>query len=96
MKSIIFLLLLFPSIAIASPFLVCDVDENATHYILSFNGGEPIEVIAPLKYDVSQLPVGSHTVEVKAKNELWGIVSDASPFSFIKPRLVAPVIQLVK
>ena len=70
------------SFAYASPFLVCDPDEKTTSYIVIMDGGGPVEVHAPLHFDLGGIADGSHIVEVQGKN-LWG-VSVPSPLEFTK------------
>lgn len=76
------IMLMFAGTALASPFLVCDCQDNVEQYVLIFDGGTPITVDAVatdctgaqkrLSFDVAQLALadGQHTVESAAKN-MW-------------------------
>ena len=81
-KLIVLFILVMASVVSASPFLVCDVDEAATSYIVVMDSGDEIETPAPLHYDLVEITSGTHVVEVRAKN-IWG-VSSPSPFEFTK------------
>jgi len=72
----------------ASPFLVCDVDENTTSYLVTLNSGNEIETPAPLHYDLVGINEGDHVISVKAKN-VWGM-SNAVPFEFRKASPQSP------
>lgn len=82
--------LLFVSLAIAAPFLVCDPQTKATSYMISLDGSEPQEVPAQdmgdnttrVHYDLADLLDGNHTGTVAAKN-MWG-ESGPVPFGFNK------------
>jgi len=85
MKRLILVLaiILMASSAWASPFLVCDCQDNVEQYVLIFDEGTPIMVDAVatdctgaqkrLSFDVAPLALadGQHTVEGAAKN-IWG------------------------
>lgn len=75
----------------ASPFLVCDPQPDATHYVVVFDGVEetiPYNTDYPgglvILKDLTGIADGPHNVEVWAKN-IWGL-SDPVPFSFSKER----------
>ena len=96
MKKLIIILaiVLMASAAWASPFLVCDCQDNVEQYVLIFDGGTPIMVDSVdtnctgaqkrLSFDVAPLALadGQHTVEGAAKN-IWG-VSTYVPLDFNK------------
>ena len=90
------LLLLVPSLTLASPFLVCDPQTNVTHYVVTIDG-DTTEVLAfdlgdgtvMLRYDLAGVSSGTHNMEIKAKN-VWG-ESVAVPFDFVKALPVVPV-----
>jgi hypothetical protein len=83
-----------PVVAFANPFLVCDPDPDATSYLVKLDGLAEVETPAPLKFDLAGVSVGNHRVEVKAKNNLWGATSEASPFEFSRPSLSVTNIRL--
>ena len=70
------------SVAWSAPFLVCDVDENTTSYLVVMNDGAVVETPAPLHLDLATIPNGNYAVTVRAKN-FWG-VSPSVPFEFTK------------
>lgn len=90
------LLMAFSAIVESAPFLVCDpypvTIQQPTSFILTFDGGAPVEVPAvsntdgsvQIKYDLSSIAIGGHTVVAQAKN-LWGVSAASSPFVFTKP-----------
>lgn len=73
-----------------SPFLICDPQTNVTHYVITWLGGETKVVEAydlgdgtvMLRHDLAGVAQGTHSIEVKARNQ-WGD-SDAVPFDFTK------------
>ena len=92
----LFLVLIsFPCLAIANPFLVCDPQTNVTHYVITGD----INVTVPatdlgdgtfrLKLDLAGISGGTYDLEVKAKN-IWG-ESVAAPFVFTKALPDVPV-----
>jgi len=80
----------------ASPFLVCDCQDNVEQYVVNMDGaiaivdasdGAGTSMVCTngqkrLSYDVGSISDGNHHVEVKAKNK-WG-ESVAVPFDFSK------------
>ena len=94
LKLLTFLTVLYPCIAFGAPFLVCDPDPNATHYLVTLDGGAEVEVTAPLHFDLKGVATGKHSLSVKAKNKLWGVVSDATPLDFVRPLLSKPGLRL--
>lgn len=102
----ILVVLLFPSLVFAGPFLICDpyptTSVQPTEFSLIVDGGSAI--ISPavtvtggvrLHYDLAGIPTGSHTVTVKAVriDPVWGRLESATtPFSFVRPAApAAPV-----
>ena len=92
MKKLIIFLILFPSIAFAAPFLVCDPQTGVTHYKLTGPAWVPVSVPAQadgsIKMDVAASIVGANSMTVKAciGDPLWGeLCSDAVPFAFTRP-----------
>lgn len=85
MMTVLIGLLFFSTSAIAAPFLVCDdppVEEEVTGYVLSIDGGPEIETLAPLHYNLADIPEGMHNIEIQAQN-IYGM-SLPVPFSFTK------------
>ncbi|MDA3808643.1 MAG: hypothetical protein PF440_12120 [Thiomicrorhabdus sp.] len=67
----------------AAPFIVCDVDPEATSYVVQLDSGQQVEVPAPLHYDLNGIEEGAHVAQVWAKN-VWGLSENASPLEFTK------------
>lgn len=93
MLTFFIMFIVFPVVVSAAPWLVCDPQKGVTHYEVTFNNGEPEEVVAQadgsLKYDVANVPVGGNTVSAKAiiKSDTWGsLESEPSPFQFTRPK----------
>ena len=88
------LCVIFPWIAFATPYIVCDPypnnDNKPTEFLLQIDSGSWVssapQVLGDgtvrLHYDIGSVTNGSHTVNIKAKN-IWG-ESAAVPFSFAK------------
>ena len=79
-KLIIIMVLLMANTAMASPFLVCDSPDPAdevTSYVITYKERE-IETLAPLHYDLQNIPEGDYNISVQAKNRDG--VSVATPF----------------
>lgn len=57
------------SMALASPFLVCDPQPTATYYLVSLDNGPWIRTPAPLHFDLEGIAPGPHSVSVKAAND---------------------------
>jgi predicted RNA methylase len=106
MKKLLFVLLFLLSAASleAAPFLVCDpytTPVQPVYFLLVIDGGaairsnsvlDPVSGNAMLKYDLTAIATGSHTVVVQAVDS-WGQIGVASsPFSFTRPAgtLAAP------
>ena len=90
---LLFLLLLLPSLAFGSPFLVCDPNPGAEKIILEINGVEIPEFAAEadgsLRYDLEGLADGDFIIKAKAGDE-WGWSDWSLPFSDTKALPVAP------
>jgi hypothetical protein len=110
MKKVVLLLVLllgFLGVAESSPFLVCDpypvTIQQPTSFLLTFDGGAPIEVPAvintdgsvQIKYDMSSISTGGHTVIAQAKN-VWGVSAASSPFVFTKPAGTLGIVGNIK
>lgn len=52
-----------------SPFLVCDVQPEATYYVVVLDHGPGRSTPAPLHYDLAGIAYGWHMVEVHACND---------------------------
>jgi hypothetical protein len=74
-------------------YLTCDDQGNAVKsYLLEMDGVETIESPASIDpgtkmahawIDITSIPVGSHTVRLRAKND-WGVGAYSSPLVFEK------------
>ena len=92
---VVTILVMMVGVSFADPFLVCDPQTNVTHYVVTLNGAT-IEVPAfdlgdgtvALRYDLKNIVIGNHSVEVRAKN-VWD-KSIAVPFAFVKSLPEAP------
>jgi hypothetical protein len=92
MKRLVLLLVLvlFPAVLMAAPFLVCDAPEPgqdiATYSFTGQLGFTSVasEIDGSLRANVVDAPVGTYTIEVKACN-LWGECSEPAPFDFVRP-----------
>uniref|UniRef100_A0A7C4Y3F2 Uncharacterized protein n=1 Tax=Caldisericum exile TaxID=693075 RepID=A0A7C4Y3F2_9BACT len=103
-KILLLVLVLFPSVAFASPFLVCDPypsTQTQPDYFIIVLDGKTYSSSAfsnpdgskQLKFDVGFVSSGSHSLTVKAcKEDANGIpwCSDEVPFAFERPSAVAP------
>lgn len=89
-------LLMFSSVCMATPFLVCDPplagEPKPTNYQLTGGTWVPASVPAmadgTIKLDLANAPVGTNTMTVKAcgvADPVYEVCSDAVPFSFTKP-----------
>ena len=78
----IIVFLAMASVAWSAPFLVCTPDPDATNYLIKINGADPIELPAPLHWDLQPLADRTYNLEVAAKN-IWGS-SAFVPFDFDK------------
>ncbi len=89
-------LLCGPNVIWAAPYLVCDpyaADVGVTKFLVAFDGGDYVEsapVDNALKYDLSGLPNGKHTVVAKGCNA-GGCSKDSEPFSFTLSIITVPV-----
>jgi hypothetical protein len=97
-------LVLFSTMAIASPFLVADPQSNeVVSYKLIVNGVEVVSTpefvdasTVRLHYDLQGVPVGSNSIDVIADYGVWG-ESVSVPFPFVKPAITIPAnIGIVK
>lgn len=82
---IILAILAISSIAYASPYLVCDCQDNVDQYVITFDNGTPIVSDAVtaectngqkrLSLDVGPLNMsdGPHHLEGIARSSIWGI-----------------------
>jgi hypothetical protein len=79
----IFILLAFPAIALAGPFLVCDPPdpaEQVTSYTIYKDGEVFAEnVPAPMNYDLNGLAPGQYTWTATAHN-VWGASEPSNPY----------------
>lgn len=85
--------------ATAKPFLTTDPQE-ATGFMLSIDGGPWIRadfVMQPpliySRHDLAGTPaatVGTHRIEIKAVDDLWGQESDPTPFDYVVKKPDAP------
>jgi hypothetical protein len=89
-------LIVFPAIASAQPFLVCDkpTDPVGFYTVSGLPAGIVADHILPdttygFKLDLASLPVGSYTVTAKACVESWGCSDSSLPFSFSRPTLTS-------
>jgi hypothetical protein len=92
---VIGLILLFPTVCFAAPFIVCDPQTGVTTYQLTGPVWVPTSINAltdgSLRLDVSPSAVGSTTIGVKAckVDAVWGtLCSTEVPFTYTRP--VAP------
>ena len=86
MKNLLFSFVVFMVLiggASASPFLVCDPDENTHIYVLTYEDGTKIETPAPLHFDLADAPEGKTVLKVHGKNH-WGQEGPSVPFSFTR------------
>jgi hypothetical protein len=83
------------------PFLISDsYPASATQpvkFVVTVDAATPVEIdpsvdaggLKFLKFDLTPLPVGQHSIVVKSKNE-WGVSPNSSPFVFAKSIPNAP------
>jgi hypothetical protein len=98
---IIVAVLLFACTANAAPFLVSDpapATDEVTNFKLIFDGGSPVDTVpvaGAMRYDLSSIAEGSHTVVGQACN-VWGCSANSLPFVFNKKIPGAPgVLRIV-
>lgn len=88
MKKLFLILILWPSLVFASPFLVCDPNPGAEKIILEINGVEipefPAEADGSLRYDLEVLVEGDFTIRAKAGFGVWGWSEWSAPLSDTK------------
>ena len=88
MKKLLLILILWPSLVFASPFLICDPNPGAEKIILEINGVEipefPAETDGSLRYDLVSLAEGPFTIRAKAGFGVWGWSEWSVPFSDTK------------
>lgn len=99
-KLLVALLVLFPTICFAEPFLVCDPMSGAeqTQVVLDGTpqGWKPYSErdfggqIYCVLMDLVGLSNGAHTVTAEADFGVWGNPGYSDPFEFVKPDLRAP------
>lgn len=91
MKIFLSLLLCIPMIASAAPFLVSDpapAGSTATHCV--YQDGTAAAVVTPLvsracRADLAGMSVGSHSLQVWFRDDVWGTESAKIPFVFTRP-----------
>jgi hypothetical protein len=94
--SVFFTVLFGFTMALASPFIVCDPQAGVTFYKVTGPAWVPTTNITAqtdgsIKMDIATAPIGTSALGFRACN-LWGTIencSTSSPFSFTRP--VAPV-----
>lgn len=102
MKRIILITLLsliFSSVAMAAPFLVCDPQTGVTHYKLTGPAWVPLTSTAQadgsMRLDLVTSTTGANALTVAAckSDAVWGeLCSSTTPFTFTRPAApVAPV-----
>ena len=103
MKRIGFVLviLMFAATSWAAPFVVSDpapAEDGIINYKIYIDGGVAIDsvpVAGAIRYDLSGLPAGSHTIKAKACN-VWDCSGDSLPLDLIKKVPGAPgVLRIV-
>ena len=74
----------------ASPFLVSDPVTGADYFTLTIDGTTitTTAVASAVRYDLSGIAVGSHTVTGQSCTTLWGCGTAGSPFVFSRPSLL--------
>lgn len=93
---LVVMMLLFSSVCMAAPFLVCDPplagEPIPTTYKLTGGAWVPASVPAmtdgTIKLDLVNAPIGTNSLTVAACGEpsdVWEVCSDAVPFTFTKP-----------
>lgn len=92
-------LVLVPTVAFAGPYVVCDAylpADEIINFKVSLDGGvyvNSVPVSNGLKYDLSAVTVGVHTIKAQACN-IWGCSVDSLPFSFTRPVSLLPPVTL--
>ena len=76
-----------------SPFLACDPQENVTEYVIDIDG-EQHTTSYPMKFDLSIISEGQHTIKAKASN-MWGESDWSETLTCIKVIPGKPVIIIV-
>lgn len=100
LKFILAIMLMFPSLCFASPFLVCDpypASVGVTQFAITIDGTlvtvnakVAADGSTSIYYDCASLSTGTHTITAKAIS-LWGESASSSPFVFTRPAsLTAP------
>lgn len=93
---LVVMMLLFSSVCMAAPFLVCDPplagEPIPTTYKLTGGAWVPASVPAmtdgTIKLDLVNAPIGTNSLTVAACGEpsdVWEVCSDAVPFTFTRP-----------
>ena len=99
-RAFVFLLVFFPAVCFAEPFLVCDpmTDATETQVTLDGNQGAWVPYLEQqmedgntycVLLDLAGLTNGSHTVTAKARN-FWGESAPSNPFVFGKQDAPVP------
>ena len=83
-------ILMIPSLAWASPFLVSDPDVTGAADKCVYQEGSSEPVATPLvqgacKIDLAQVSAGQHDLQVWFSSSLWGVDSAKVPFSYSRP-----------
>lgn len=92
---LVVMMLLFSSVCMAAPFLVCDPplagEPIPTNYQLTGGAWVPASVPAQadgsIKLDLVNAPIGTNSMTVKAcgTDPNFEVCSDAAPFTFTRP-----------
>ena len=93
---LVVMMLLFSSVCMAAPFLVCDPplagEPVPATYQLTGGAWVPASVPAQadgsIKLDLVNAPIGTNSLTVAACGEpsdVWEVCSDAVPFTFTRP-----------
>lgn len=92
----VMILTMWTSMAMASPFLVCNPQTGVTKYQVSLDAGATWQDVAPdgsgeygFKLDLEGIGNGTYNALAKACN-MWGCSSDSLPFGFDVQRCGAP------
>ena len=92
-------LILFPAVALAGPFLVSDAympADGVINFKVSVDGGVYVDsapIANGLKYDLTAVTVGAHTIKAQACN-IWGCSLDSLPLAFTRPVSLLPPVTL--
>ena len=92
------ILLVFPVITQAAPFLICDPQVGINEYVVTYDGIEEIVSYnenhssgSVILKDLAGITEGNHTIDVKAVN-VWGESATVNfPFSKILPTAVTGI-----